>query len=109
MANTLSRMRVAVLGAGKIGGILLQGFIKHHLISRDRDEQGTGESERLYPSQGGDFALGMSSDDDNAHRQTINGASQGVRLWRVGSTSVAHAAVLAQIVEKRAKIFCNAR
>ena len=36
MANTLSRMRVAVLGAGKIGGILLQGFIKHHLISRDR-------------------------------------------------------------------------
>jgi len=36
MAQTLSQMRVAVLGAGKIGGILLQGFIKHHLISRER-------------------------------------------------------------------------
>jgi pyrroline-5-carboxylate reductase len=36
MAQTLSRMRVAVLGAGKIGGILLQGFLKHHLISRER-------------------------------------------------------------------------
>jgi pyrroline-5-carboxylate reductase len=29
------RMRVAVLGAGKIGSILLQGFMKHHLISPD--------------------------------------------------------------------------
>jgi len=28
MANTLSRMRVAVLGAGKIGGILLQGSLR---------------------------------------------------------------------------------
>jgi len=36
MGHTLSRMRVAVLGAGKIGGILLQGFLKHHLISRER-------------------------------------------------------------------------
>src|ERR1700739_4601640 len=34
MAKTLSKMRVAVLGAGKIGGILLQGFMQHHLVSR---------------------------------------------------------------------------
>ena len=36
MAQTLSKMRVAVLGAGKIGGILLQGFLKHRLVSPER-------------------------------------------------------------------------
>jgi pyrroline-5-carboxylate reductase len=36
MAQKLSQMRLAVLGAGKIGGILLQGFMNHHRISRER-------------------------------------------------------------------------
>jgi len=32
-----------------------------------RLEQGTEESDRLHPSQGGDLAVGVSSDDDNAY------------------------------------------
>ena len=46
MAQTLSRTRVAVLGAGKIGGILLQGFINHHLIARDHATATVQHAER---------------------------------------------------------------
>ena len=33
MKNKLAGKRLAVLGAGKIGGILLQAFLRHKLIS----------------------------------------------------------------------------
>jgi len=46
MAQTLSNTRVAVLGAGKIGGILLQGFLKHNLISRERAAATVQHAER---------------------------------------------------------------
>jgi pyrroline-5-carboxylate reductase len=35
-APALSDLRLAVLGAGKMGGILLQGFLKNHLLPADR-------------------------------------------------------------------------
>jgi pyrroline-5-carboxylate reductase len=46
MAHSLSRMRVAVLGAGKIGGILLQGFLKHQLVRRERTAATVAHAER---------------------------------------------------------------
>lgn len=36
LAQDLSQLRVAVLGAGKMGGILLQGFLKQQMFAPDR-------------------------------------------------------------------------
>ncbi|MFP5208078.1 MAG: pyrroline-5-carboxylate reductase [Acidobacteriota bacterium] len=42
----LPNMRVAVLGAGKMGGILLQAFLKENLFSPDRIHATVGHAER---------------------------------------------------------------
>jgi pyrroline-5-carboxylate reductase len=68
MAHTLSRMRVAVLGAGKIGGILLQGFIKHHLISRDRATATVQHAERARVLSR-EWKLAVTTDNVAAARQ----------------------------------------
>lgn len=44
--NDLSRLRVAVLGAGKMGGILLQAFLKQQILSPDRLAATVAHSER---------------------------------------------------------------
>ncbi|MGB6133535.1 MAG: pyrroline-5-carboxylate reductase [Acidobacteriaceae bacterium] len=44
--NDLSNLRVAVLGAGKMGGILLQAFLKQQILSPDRLLATVAHSER---------------------------------------------------------------
>ncbi len=46
MSHSVSKLRVAVLGAGKIGGILLQGFLKHHLLTPERAAATVAHAER---------------------------------------------------------------
>jgi len=68
MAQTLSRTRVAVLGAGKIGGILLQGFIKRHLISRNHAAATVQHVERAR-ALSRDWKLAVTTDNVAAARQ----------------------------------------
>ena len=68
MANTPSNMRVAVLGAGKIGGILLQGFLNHRLISRERVTATVQHAERARVLSR-QWKLPVSTDNVAAARQ----------------------------------------
>src|SRR5271167_2053307 len=68
MAQTLSRTRVAVLGAGKIGGILLQGFIKRHLITRDHVTATVQHAERAR-ALSREWKLAVTTDNVAAARQ----------------------------------------
>jgi pyrroline-5-carboxylate reductase len=68
MVQTLSQTRVAVLGAGKIGGILLQGFLRHHLIARDRVLATVQHSERAR-ALSREWKLNVSTDNVAAARQ----------------------------------------
>lgn len=64
----LSQMRVAVLGAGKIGGILLQGFLQHHQIARERVSATVQHSDRAR-SLSREWKLNVSTDNVSAARQ----------------------------------------
>ena len=68
MTHTLSRTRVAVLGAGKIGGILLQGFLKHHLVTRERVAATVAHPERAR-ALSREWKLAVTTDNVAAARQ----------------------------------------
>ena len=68
MRHTLSRTRVAVLGAGKIGGILLQGFLKHHLVTRERVAATVAHQERAR-ALSREWKLAVTTDNVTAARQ----------------------------------------
>jgi len=68
MTHTLSRTRVAVLGAGKIGGILLQGFLKHRLISAERATATVAHPERAR-ALSREWKLAVTTDNVAAARQ----------------------------------------
>jgi pyrroline-5-carboxylate reductase len=68
MAQILSRTRVAVLGAGKIGGILLQGFIQHHLVARNRVTATVQHAERAR-ALSREWKLAVTTDNVAAARE----------------------------------------
>ena len=67
MAQSLSRMRVAVLGAGKIGGILLQGFLKQRLLLPGRAAATVQHAERAR-ALSRELKLAVSTDNAAAAR-----------------------------------------
>jgi pyrroline-5-carboxylate reductase len=65
----LPRVRVAVLGAGKMGGILLQAFLKQNLFAPDQIRATVGHAERAI-ALSTQWGVDVSTDNLEAARQS---------------------------------------
>jgi len=70
VAAQLPQVRVAVLGAGKMGGILLQAFLKQNLFCTGADSRHRGPRRA---GAGAEYAVGRGRD----HQQPGGGAAVG--------------------------------
>lgn len=65
----LNQLHVAVLGAGKMGGILLQGFLKQHMFALDRLRATVGHEDRAA-ALSAQWGIEVSTDNLAAVRQS---------------------------------------
>ena len=82
MAHSNSGMRLAVLGAGKMGGILIEAFVKHRLVPA-QNIFATVQHPSRERKNGAALGVGLSSDNRAAVKNvTWFSCASSRKRWR---------------------------